>query len=114
MTKIISILSLCSTLAFCEVYYKNKDTKYNDREAYYLNNDDNRKSSNDDQIRVNGYVTHVNKWRDYTIIEIKQRDGKYIKAKVGNNDGFSENDIVSGTCINYKYGQYERCSLYRR
>lgn len=113
MTKFFSILSLCSTLAFCEVYYKNKDTKYNDREVDYINRDKNS-SSDDDQIRINGYVTNVNKWRDYTIIEIKQRDGQYIKAKVGNNDGFSENDIVSGTCVNYKYGQYERCSLYRR
>jgi hypothetical protein len=111
--KKLLLISLLSTFAFSEVYYKNKDTKYNDREAHYLKNDD-RSTSDSDQIRINGYITNVNKWRDYTIIEIKQKDGKYVKAKVGNNDGFSENDIVMGTCINYKYGQYERCSLYRR
>ena len=113
MYKILLALGLCSSLAFCEVYYKNKDTKYNDREADYLDSSD-RKSSSDDQLRVNGYVTNVNEWRDYMIIEIKQRDGKYIKAKVGKNEGFYENDIVLGTCVNYQYGQYERCSLYRR
>jgi hypothetical protein len=113
MRKILLSLTLLSSLAFCDVYYKNKDTKYNDREASYLNND-NRKSSSDDQLRINGYVTNVNEWRDYMIIEIKQRDGKYIKAKVGKNEGFYENDIVIGTCVNYQYGQYERCSLYRR
>ncbi len=100
--KKLLLISLLTSLAFSEVYYKNKDTKYNDRELA------------DDQIRINGYITNVNKWRDYTIIEIKQKDGKYVKAKVGNNDGFSENDIVLGSCVNYKYGQYERCSLYRR
>lgn len=33
MHKILLALGLCSSLAFCEVYYKNKDTKYNDRDA---------------------------------------------------------------------------------
>jgi hypothetical protein len=113
MKKILLFLGLCSSLAFSEVYYKNKDNKYNDREADYLNND-NRRSSSNDQIYVNGYVTNVNEWRDYMIIQIKLRDGNYIKAKVGKNEGFYENDLVNGTCVNYKYGQYERCSLYRR
>jgi hypothetical protein len=102
MKKILLVLGLCSSLAFSEVYYKNKDNKYVDRDAQ------------SDQIRVSGYITNVNEWRDYSIITIKQREGDTIKAKVGNNDGFHENDIVNGTCVNYKYGQYERCSLYRR
>lgn len=102
MGKIFLVLGLCLSLAFSEVYYKNKDNKYSDRD------------SQSDQIRVSGYITNVNEWRDYSIITIKQKDGDSIKAKVGNNDGFHENDIVSGTCVNYKYNQYERCSLYRR
>lgn len=102
MKKILLVLGLCSSLAFSEVYYKNKDNKYSERD------------SKDDQIRVNGYVTNVNEWRDYSIITIKQKNGDNVKAKVGNNEGFHENDIVIGTCVNYKYSQYERCSLYRR
>ena len=102
MKKIFLVLGLCSTLAFSEVYYKNKDTKYSDRD------------NSSDQIHVRGYITRVTQWSDYNIITIEQQDGERIKAKVGKNDGFSENDIVSGTCVNYKSNQYERCSLYRR
>jgi len=102
MKKVLFMIGLCSTLAFSEVYYKNKDTKYNDR-----NNTSN-------QIHVHGYITRVTQWRDYNLITIEQKDGKRIKAKVGKNEGFSENDIVSGTCVNYKNNKYERCSLYRR
>ena len=102
MKKILLVLGVCSSLAFSEVYYKNKDTKYSDRD------------NSNDQIHVRGYITSVTQWSEYNIITIEQKDGERIKAKGGKNDGLSENDIVSGTCVNYKHNQYERCSLYRR
>jgi len=99
MKKILLVLGLCSSLAFSEVYYKNKDTKYNDR--YKVR----------DQINVNGYITHVSEWRNYSVITIRLRNGEEIKAKVLPDDRFIENDIVIGRCVNYKRGRYERCSL---
>ena len=121
MHKIFLCSILFSSLSFCEVYYKDEDLKYNSRDTSYMNGDNRNyrnnnynQNSDSDQIRVDGYVTRVKKWSDYTTIEIKLKDSKYIKAKVGNNDGFSENDIVYGTCVNYRSGQYERCSLHRR
>ena len=102
------VLAFSIAGAYESTTFKRADENRNDRS---YNND--RERENKDQVRVDGYVTYIRDWRDYSTIEIKQRDGRTIKAKV-EAGRFMENDIVYGTCVNYKGGEYERCSLSRR
>jgi len=106
MKKILITLGLCTSLTFAEIYYNNKDFKHDDRNKKY--NDRNKVK---DQIHVNGYISRISKWKNYSVITIKLRNGDKIKAKVGSDEGYLENDIVRGRCVNYKRGRYERCSL---
>lgn len=111
MKKTLIVIGLITSLlmgASESVTFKRADDNRNDRSNYNNNDDRNR-----DQVKVDGYITYIRDWRDYSVIEIKQRNGGVIKGKVELNR-YMINDIVNGTCVNYKGGEYERCSLYRR
>ena len=62
-------------------------------------------------ISVSGIITDISQGSKYNTIRILLDDGSQIRAKVYRTSRLREKEQVLGRCSNYKYGEYQSCSL---
>ena len=62
-------------------------------------------------ISVSGIITDISQGIKYNTIRILLDDGSQIRAKVYRTSRLKEKERVLGRCSNYKYGEYQSCSL---
>jgi hypothetical protein len=93
--KKLLLLGLIVNLAFCEVYYKNKDTV---------------KQKESDYISFTGVIFNIREYSEHTEVTIATKKHGRIRAKV-NSNRYKEGQKVSGMCSDYNYGMYNRCGF---
>ena len=62
-------------------------------------------------ISVSGIITNISQGDKYKTIRILLDDGSQITGKVYRTSRLKEKERVLGRCSNYKYGEYQSCSL---
>ena len=62
-------------------------------------------------ISVSGIITNISQGDKYKTIRILLDDGSQIIGKVYRTSRLKEKERVLGRCSNYKYGEYQNCSL---
>ena len=62
-------------------------------------------------ISVSGIITNISQGDKYKTIRILLDDGSQIIGKVYRTSRLKEKERVLGRCSNYKYGEYQSCSL---
>ena len=62
-------------------------------------------------ITVSGIVTNISQGEKYKTIRILLDDGSQITGKVYRTSRLKEKERVLGRCSNYKYGEYQSCTL---
>lgn len=62
-------------------------------------------------ISISGIITDISQGSKYKTIRILLDDGSQIRAKVYRTSRLNEKERVLGSCSNYKYGEYQSCTL---
>jgi hypothetical protein len=109
MKKIMILTAITSTLSFSEVYYKNKEEKYNNRMNVYTNiKNDYERTEN---VTINGEVQSISDNGNKLTIIVRNYTKEYIRIETRNTN-INVKDKVSGTCTTYEASTWKNCSIY--